>query len=139
MSWQKGAEDLARDIREGAPFVPRNPADRPATEPRTDLEDALRELIRVSKSAGMNAASDFGYLPSTQQADEEEISEAVQSVHAAIGAEAAQGAAPRAEGLREALERIARLLDGDRCYEALEVAKAALSRPSDERVPEEER
>lgn len=47
------------------------------------LEDALRELIRVSKSAGMNAASDLGYLPSSQQADDEEISEAVQAVYRA--------------------------------------------------------
>lgn len=49
------------------------------------LENALRELIRVSKSAGMNAASDFGYSSSQQQADDEEISEAVEAVYQALG------------------------------------------------------
>jgi len=62
--------------------------DLPAADgvPRTALEDALRELIRV---AGMNAGSDFGYLPSAEAADQEEISEAVQVVFLAIEAEAA--------------------------------------------------
>ena len=62
-------------------MTPQDAAQRP---PDAAVEDALRELIRVARNAGMNEMQELGYFPSQRQADDEEISEAVQAVYAAL-------------------------------------------------------
>ena len=128
-------------------------ADRPATEPRKVDGDRMRWLF---ENYGFGWGRD-GDLP-----DDDSLADFIEDLRGDFRAEAAQGPAPRAEGLDVPTDLLESLVDEEECrfdhhggcqahgylslqpgdlcpqHELKSIIAARLSRPSDERGPESE-